>query len=466
MSLRFYNTMSRAKEEFAPLETGNVKMYTCGPTIYNFAHIGNFRAYVFEDLLRRYLEYRGLAVTHVMNLTDVEDKLIRTCRETGQPLKAVTAKYAQAFFEDIDTLGVLRAHVYPAATDHIPEMIEMIKKLRDQGHTYEHNGSIYFRLSTFPGYGKLSHMDLEQLESGASGRVDSDEYEAEDARDFALWKAWDADDGEVYWETELGKGRPGWHIECSAMSIKYLGASFDIHCGGVDNIFPHHENEIAQSECCTGQTFVRYWLHCAHLVVEGRKMSKSLGNFFTLRDLLDKGMEPRAIRWVLIATHYRQPNNFSFDAVNAAKESLRRIRDFRMRLRELKSESGSALEEACARTEAAFCEDLDDDLNISGGLGVVFDFVRDVNKLVDEGGVSAVGAHNVLALLDRLDGVTGLLGDAPEEAVPEHVQELVLARQAARRAKDFAKSDAIRDQLRAEGWVLEDTADGPRVKRV
>ena len=466
MALRFYNTMNRRKEDFAPLEPGKVKMYTCGPTIYNFAHIGNFRAYVFEDLLRRYLEYRGLDVLHVMNLTDVEDKLIRTCRETGQPLKAVTQKYAQAFFEDIDALGVQRAQVYPAATDHIPEMIAMIQQLRDRGHTYEHHGSIYFRLSTFPGYGKLSHMDLDQLESGASGRVDSDEYEAEDARDFALWKAWDADDGEVFWETELGKGRPGWHIECSAMSIKYLGASFDIHCGGVDNIFPHHENEIAQSECCTGQTFVKYWLHCAHLVVEGKKMSKSLGNFFTLRDLLDKGMDAAAIRWVLIATHYRQPNNFSFDAVDAARESLRRVRDFRQRLREVRGDAGAALEPECAQCEAAFQEQLDDDLNISGGLGVVFDFIRDTNKLLDDGAVSAAGARNALALFDRLDRVTGLLGDAPEEAVPQQVQDLVLARQAARRAKDFAQSDAIRDQLRDAGWIVEDTASGPRVKRL
>ncbi|HNT88126.1 MAG TPA: cysteine--tRNA ligase, partial [Candidatus Hydrogenedentes bacterium] len=265
MALRFFNTMSRTKEVFEPIEAGKVGMYTCGPTIYNVAHIGNFRAYVFEDLLRRYLEYRGYDVRHVMNLTDVEDKLIRTCRETGEPLKAVTDKYAKAFFEDVDTLGIRRAHVYPAATDHIPEMVEMIKTLRDKRHTYEHEGSIYFRLATFPGYGRLSHMDLDQLRAGASGRVDTDEYEAEEARDFALWKAWDEDDGAVFWETELGKGRPGWHIECSAMSMKYLGESFDIHCGGIDNMFPHHENEIAQSEAATGKRFVKYWLHSAHL---------------------------------------------------------------------------------------------------------------------------------------------------------------------------------------------------------
>ncbi len=464
MALRFFNTMSRTKEVFEPIEAGKVGMYTCGPTIYNVAHIGNFRAYVFEDLLRRYLEYRGYDVRHVMNLTDVEDKLIRTCRETGEPLKAVTDKYAKAFFEDVDTLGIRRAHVYPAATDHIPEMVEMIKTLRDKRHTYEHEGSIYFRLATFPGYGRLSHMDLDQLRAGASGRVDTDEYEAEEARDFALWKAWDEDDGAVFWETELGKGRPGWHIECSAMSMKYLGETFDIHCGGVDNIFPHHENEIAQSECCTGKPFVKYWLHCAHLVVEGRKMSKSLGNFFTLRDLLERGLDPMAIRWVLIATHYRQPNNFSFEAADAAKESLRRVRDFRERLKAARGD-GDDLATRCAECEIAFQEALDDDLNISGGLGVVFDFIRDANKLIDDGSVGAAGARNALALMDRLDAVTGLFGDAPEESVPRDVLDLVQARQDARRAKDFANADALRDQLRGLGWVLEDTPDGPRVKR-
>jgi len=463
MALRFFNTMSRAKEAFEPVEAGKAGLYTCGPTIYNFAHIGNFRAYVFEDLLRRYLEYRGYEVRHVMNLTDVEDKLIRACRETGEPLKAITDRYARAFFEDVDTLGIRRADVYPAATDHVPEMVAMIKTLREKGHTYEHEGSIYFRLSTFPRYGRLSHMDLEQLRAGASGRVDTDEYEAADARDFALWKAWDEDDGAVFWETELGKGRPGWHIECSAMSLKYLGESFDIHCGGVDNIFPHHENEIAQSECCTGRTFVKYWLHCAHLVVEGRKMSKSLGNFFTLRDLLERGIDPMAIRWVLLATHYRQPNNFSFEAVDAARESLRRIRDFRDRLKTVRG--GGGLAQQCAACEAAFQEALDDDLNISGALGVVFDFIRDVNKLVDDGVAGAEGAREALTLMDRLDRVTGLFGDAPEAAVPQDVLDLVQARQDARRAKDFAKADAVRDQLRSLGWILEDTAYGPRVKR-
>lgn len=464
MALRFYNTLSRMKEEFVPREAGKAGMYTCGPTIYNFAHIGNFRAYAFEDILRRYLKFRGYAVFQVMNLTDVEDKLIRTCRETGKPLKEITDFYAKAFFQDLDTLGIERAEVYPAATDHIAEMVEIIKKLRDRGHTYEHDGSIYFRLSTFPEYGKLSHMDLEQLQAGASGRVDTDEYDAESARDFALWKAWDENDGAVFWETELGKGRPGWHIECSAMSTKYLGESFDIHCGGVDNMFPHHENEIAQSECASGKKFVNYWLHNAHLVVEGRKMSKSLGNFFTLRDLLDKGLEPLAIRWVLVATHYRQPNNFSFDAVEAASQSLRRIRDFRIRLAEARG-AGSGLDAECETCEKAFIEAMDDDLNMSGALGAVFDFVRDVNKRLDAGDVGADGAEKALELLDRLDAVTGIFAPPAGDSVPQDVLDRVMARQQARRGKDFARADALRDELLAEGWVIEDTADGPRVKR-
>jgi cysteinyl-tRNA synthetase len=464
MSLRFYNTMQRKKEVFEPLEPGKVGLYTCGPTIYNFAHIGNFRAYVFEDLLKRYLVYRGYAVQHIMNLTDVEDKIIRTCRETGESLKAVTGRYAESFFEDIKTLGIQPADAYPAATDHITEMVDIIKALREKGHTYERDGSVYFRLSTFSDYGKLSHMDMEALRDGGSGRVDSDEYEAEDARDFALWKTWEEEDGEVFWETELGKGRPGWHIECSAMSMKFLGEELDIHCGGVDNIFPHHENEIAQSECFTGKAFSKYWMHCAHLVVEGKKMSKSLGNFYTLRDLCEKGVEPLAIRWVLAATHYRQPNNFSFDAVEAANQSLRRIRDFRIRLREQQG-GGEDLDARCQACEDAFILAMDDDLNISGGIAAVFDFVRDANKLMDDEALSETGAANALALLDKLDAVTGVFAPPEEEAVPEEVMARVLERQQARRDKDFAKSDALRDELLAEGWVIEDTPDGARVKR-
>ena len=463
MPIQFQNSITRKREIFEPIAPPKVGLYTCGPTVYNFAHIGNYRAYMFEDLLRRHLEYRGFDVTQVMNLTDVDDKIIRACRETGQALKSLTGPYVEAFFEDLDSLGIRRAHHYPAATDHIPEMVALIKALRDRGHTYEADGSIYFKLSTFPSYGKLSHVDLDQLQSGASGRVTVDEYEAENARDFALWKAYDEDDGEVYWETELGKGRPGWHIECSAMSMRYLGNSFDIHCGGVDNMFPHHENEIAQSECATGKTFVNYWLHNAHLMVEGKKMAKSLGNFYTLRDLLDKGHDPMAIRWVLIATHYRQPNDFTFDALEAAGQSLQRIRDFRLRLGEVSGDGPglSAETEAC---ETAFGESLDDDLNISGALAKVFDFVRDTNRRLDAGEVGAQGARDALNLLDRLDAVTGLFAPGGDEAAPQAVLDLVEERQKARRDKDFARADSIRDSLLEQGWVIEDTPDGARVK--
>jgi len=465
MSIRFYNSMTRAKEDFQPIEPGKAGLYTCGPTIYNYAHIGNFRAYTFEDLLKRYLRYRGYEVHHIMNLTDVEDKLIRTCRETGESLKTITDRYAQAFFEDLDTLGIERAEAYPAATGHVPEMVEMIKQLRDKGHTYESAGSIYFRIASFPEYGKLAHINLDELQAGGSGRVDSDEYEREDVRDFALWKAYTEDDGDVFWETELGKGRPGWHIECSAMATKYLGNHFDIHCGGVDNIFPHHENEIAQSCCATGERFVNVWMHCAHLVVEGKKMSKSLGNFYTLRDLVAKGYDPLAIRWVLVATHYRQPNNFTFEALDAASHSIQRIRDFRTRLGEVKG-SGGDLAEAIAACERAFQEAMDDDLNIAVGIAAVFDFIRDANKQLDGGDIGHGGAQAALALLDRLDAVTGILGAAPERAVPDEIQQLVLDRQQARRDKNFARADEIRGELLAAGWVLEDTADGPRVKPV
>lgn len=465
MALCFQNTLSRKKEPFVPLEPGKVGLYTCGPTIYNFAHIGNLRAYMFEDLLSRYLTFRGFDVRHIMNLTDVEDKLIRTCRETGESLKSVTDRYAKAFFEDLDTLGIKRAAVYPAATGHIDEIVAMIKQLRDKGHTYEADGSLYFRLSSFAGYGKLSHMDMTQLQVGASGRVDHDEYEAEDARDFVLWKAYVEEDGDVFWETELGKGRPGWHIECSAMAVKYLGEHFDIHCGGVDNIFPHHENEIAQSCCATGAHFVNYWLHCAHLMVDGKKMSKSLGNFYTLRDLLEKGFDPLAIRWALLAIHYRQPNNFTLKTVDDAKNALQRIRDFRQRLAEVQG-AGEDLAELCTACEDGFTQALDDDLNISGGLGAVFDFIRAVNRKLDEFSVGEGGAARALAVLDRLNAVTGLFGPAPgADEVPADVLDRVNQRQQARRDKDFAGADALRDALAAEGWIIEDTPDGARVKR-
>jgi len=464
VAILFYNTLTRRREEFTPIQPGKVGMYTCGPTVYNYAHIGNYRAYVFEDLLRRHLKYRGYQVTQVMNLTDVEDKIIKACYESGTPLKEFTKKYIDAFFQDLDTLGIERAEHYPAATDHIPEMVALIQRLEAKGHTYRHKGSVYFKLDTCPHYGRLSHFDLCELKAGASGRVDLDEYGSEDARDFALWKAYDKKDGNVFWDTPFGKGRPGWHIECSAMSMKYLGPTFDIHTGGIDNMFPHHENEIAQSECASGHPFVKYWLHCAHLVVEGRKMAKSAGNFYTLRDLLDKGHDPMAIRWVLLATHYRQPNNFSFEALEAAKQSLARLQDFRLRLRGV-SGDGISLEQETAACEVAFGEALDEDLNISGALGAIFEFIRETNKRIDAGQLSAEGARRAENLLDRLNAVTGLFGAATDNTIPQEVQDLVNERQQARRNKDFARADAIRKSLSEQGWIIEDTPDGPRAKR-
>jgi cysteinyl-tRNA synthetase len=463
MPVFLFNTLTRKKEEFRPLQPSSVGMYTCGPTVYNYAHIGNFRAYVAQDLLKRHLKYRGYSVNHVMNLTDVEDKIIRTCRETGQSREALTAVYIKGFFEDLHTLGIEPPQHSPAATDHIGEMVDIIQKLTAKGHTYEAKGSIYFRLASFPEYGKLSHFNMEELQSGASGRVDTDEYSSEDARDFALWKAYEEEDGDIFWDTPLGKGRPGWHIECSAMSMKYLGETFDIHCGGEDLIFPHHENEIAQSECATGKQFVRYWVHNAYLNVEGRKMSKSLGNFYTLRDLLEKGYNPMAIRYVLLATHYRTPNNFSFDAVEAAQQSLNRIRDFRLRLQDVAAE-GPGLDDEIAATEKAFGEALDDDLNISGALGIVFDFIRDTNKRMDQQQLGVDGAKKAQALMDRLDAVTGLFA-MPKVETPAEILDLVKERQQARRDRNFKRADEIRKQLADEGWVIEDTSDGPRVKR-
>jgi cysteinyl-tRNA synthetase len=467
MAIRLYNSLTRAKEAFQPREPGKVGMYTCGPTVYNYAHIGNLRTFMFQDLLRRHLLYRGFEVRHVMNITDVEDKIIRTCRETGEPLPSLTGRYVDAFMEDLDTLGVMRPGIAPRATEHIDQMVALIQRLEAGGHTYRQDGSIYFRIGTFPEYGKLSHLDVTGLREGGSGRVDADEYGQEDARDFALWKAYAEDDGAVYWDTAIGKGRPGWHIECSCMSMEYLGESFDIHCGGVDLMFPHHENEIAQSEAATGKPFVKYWLHAAHLNIEGQKISKSLGNTITLRGLLEEGHDPIAIRYALRATHYRQPSNFSRETLDAAKQAVQRIRDFRLRLRGVKRPDGDDLADACVACETAFGEALDDDLNISGALAAVFEFVRVVNRKLDDDAVSQAGAHRALDLLDRLDEVAGVLGDAPgAETAPPEIETMLAERQAARRAKDFAQADALRNQMAEHGWVVEDTPDGARLKRL
>ncbi|MDX9856789.1 MAG: cysteine--tRNA ligase [candidate division Zixibacteria bacterium] len=462
MSLQFKNTLTGKKEDFTPISQGKVRLYTCGPTVYNFAHIGNFRTFMFEDLLRRYLKYKGFQVTQVMNITDIDDKIIRDSQAQGKKLREFTDPYTEAFFQDLDTLGIERAEIYPRATDHISEMVAIIKTLVARGMAYEVDGNYYFKISSFPDYGKLAKIDTATLKPGA--RVATDEYEKESVSDFALWKAWDEKDGDIYWETEIGKGRPGWHLECSAMSMKYLGDRFDIHTGGVDNIFPHHENEIAQSEGCTGHPFVNYWLHAEHLIVEGRKMSKSLGNYFTLRDLLDKGYSGTAVRYVLVATHYRQQLNFTFQGLDAAAAALQRYNDF---IRNLESHPGGQSDgsapEVLRTARERFESELDDDLNISGALGVVFDFIRDMNRLRADGTLSTEDVRAALELIRSFDTVLGF--ELKTESLDEEIERLIAQRTEARRTRDFATADRIRDDLVSRGIVLEDTPQGVKWKR-
>jgi cysteinyl-tRNA synthetase len=463
MALRFHNSLTRQRETFQPLVPGKVGMYTCGPTVYNYAHIGNFRTFVFEDLLRRSLRFLGYQVTQVMNFTDVDDKTIRGSQATGESLDAFTARYKQAFFEDLDTLRVERAEVYPEATTHIEEMVALIEQLRERGHTYEDNGSIYFRIASFPGYGRLANLNPDQMRT--SGRVDNDEYEKEDVRDFALWKAWTPEDGPVFWETRLGKGRPGWHIECSAMSMKYLGEHFDLHTGGVDNRFPHHENEIAQSCCATGQSFVSTWLHSEFLLVEGKKMSKSLGNFYTLRDLLDKGLDPVAIRYTLLSVHYRAQLNFSFDGIEASAQAVRRLRDLYRRLEQAHLHqgpgSGGRAEVATELCRADFTAALEDDLNLAGALGRLFLWVREANSLLDEAVLSVAEAQTMELWLKEVDSVLDVLKEDCDENAEACVARLVEERVKAKAAKDFAAADRLRAEIEALGWVVKDTAAGP-----
>jgi len=457
----FFNTLTRKKEKFTPLERGKVKIYTCGPTVYDFAHIGNFRTFIFQDLLRRWLEYRGFRVTQVMNITDVDDKTIRGARKQGVSLRQYTDYYMKAFFEDIEALNLEKAEHYPRATEHIPEMVSLIKRLLEKGYAYKgEDGSIYYDISKFKEYGKLSKLKIEELKPGA--RVKVDEYGKEEARDFALWKAWDEEDGDVFWETEIGKGRPGWHIECSTMAMKYLGETIDIHSGGVDLIFPHHENEIAQSEAATGKEFARYWLHSEHLLVEGRRMAKSLGNFYTLRDLIAKGYDPKAIRFLLMATHYRQQLNFTFDGLEAAKNAVDRLKTFVHRLLEADGKGcGEEIKRLMADVQKLFGEAMDDDLNISVALAALFDFVREVNRLMDENMLSRKEAEEVYTLMMRFDKVLGVIGEAKvEEKLPKEAEELIRRREEARKARDWETADKIRAQLRAMGIIIEDTPQG------
>jgi cysteinyl-tRNA synthetase len=465
--LQLFNTYSRQLEEFRPLDPAGrrVKLYTCGPTVYNHAHIGNFRAYVFEDLLQRCLAARGYEVERVMNLTDVDDKTIRGARAAGLPLGEFTRQFKEAFFEDCATLRLAPALAYPAATEprYVERMIAMIRELETKDIAYQaEDKSVYFRLGKFPDYGKLAHLNLDELRP--SGRVRSDEYEKESLGDFALWKAWDEADGDVWWDSPWGRGRPGWHIECSAMATALLGPELDIHCGGVDNIFPHHEAEIAQSESCTGRKFVRYWMHCAHLMVEGRKMSKSLGNFFTLRDLLAKGATGREIRFVLLtAANYRLPLNFTFASLEAARSALARLDEWVQRLAEFAPTAPAELTPLSHYLDDFFAA-LDDDLNISGAMGCLFDLVRESNRALDQAALPPAQAAQIFADWQSMNRILALEAEPP--AVPDEVLALVAQRQQARASKNWASSDQLRDRITTLGWVVKDTKEGPKLSRL
>jgi cysteinyl-tRNA synthetase len=455
--MRIHNTLTRRLEELVPGEPGHVRMYTCGPTVYDHAHIGNFRTYVWEDLLRRTLELAGFRVTQVMNLTDVEDKIIARMEADGLTLAAATEPYVLSFFEDLDTLGIRRAEHYPRATTHIAEMIELAQRLEQRGMTYSSKGSLYYRIDAFAAYGRLSNLEGRQVLSGA--RVDHDEYDKDDARDFVLWKA--ERPGEPAWDSPFGRGRPGWHLECSAMSMKYLGESFDLHTGGVDNIFPHHENEIAQSEAATGCTFVKYWMHAAHLLVDGEKMSKSKGNVHTLRELLAQGHAARAVRLLLLATHYRSPLNFTQAGMAQATSELERLDGLASRLSREPEAPGENREFDARVAQAAreFEEALFDDLNISGALGALFRLVRETHVALDRAELPADSRARLRQTLGRFDSVLGLAGRADEVLEPE-IEALIEKRRAARAAGDWAAADGIRQELAARGILLEDTPGG------
>ncbi|MBC8206394.1 MAG: cysteine--tRNA ligase [Kiritimatiellaeota bacterium] len=459
---KIYNTMSRSLEELIPLEDNHVRLYTCGPTVYNYAHIGNYRAYMFEDLLRRWIQYKGFKITQVQNLTDVDDKTIRGSRESGKALRDYTQTYKDTFFEDLKVLNIEPAEHYPAATDCIPEMIALIEKLFEKGLAYKSDdGSVYFPIDKFAEYGKLARLDRAGMRAGA--RVDQDEYDKDNAADFALWKGYVEEDGEVVWDSPWGKGRPGWHIECSAMSQKYLGKTFDLHCGGVDNIFPHHEDEIAQSEGANGCLYSKYWMHNAHLQVEGKKMSKSEGNFFTLREILEKGYTGREIRYELIGTHYRKSLNFTFDSLNANRAALARLDDFYAKLQEYigtEAEAGE-LPSWAVEMETRFAAALDDDLNIAGGLGALFDGVHAGNKAFPMDPKEAAAVSN---LWKKLDTVLGFL-EPPKEEVPSELIEMAEARAEAKKNKDWAEADRLRNAVAAAGWIIQDTPSGPKLKK-
>ncbi len=465
MALRFKNSFTRVKEDFKPIEDGKVKIYTCGPTVYNFQHIGNFRTFMWGDILRRFLKYKGYDVTYVMNITDIDDKIIRDSQAQKKSRKEFISKYVDAFLEDLDSLGFLKPDVQPYATDHIDGMVEMIQILVEKGFAYEIDGNYYYKISAFKDYGKLANLDMDGLKVGA--RVAADEYEKDSASDFALWKSWQETDGEIFWETPIGKGRPGWHIECSVMSQKYLGNLFDIHTGGVDLMFPHHENEIAQSEGCTGSKSVNYWLHGEHLIVEGKKMSKSVGNFFTLRDIIKKGYAGVVVRYLLASTYYRQQLNFTFQGLDAARSSLERYNDFITNLESYKGgQSDNTATEIINKTKIGFEEALDDDLNVSGALGVVFDFIRDINRLKAEDKLSVEERDAALDTMLGFDSVFNFrFHISTDDSDSTEIESLIQQRADAKKNKDFALADKIRADLLESGIILEDSREGTKWKK-
>jgi cysteinyl-tRNA synthetase len=466
--LTLFNTLGRKLEPFVPLVPGEARVYICGPTVYNEVHIGNLRTFLFGDLLRRSLRHLGFRVTQVMNLTDVDDKTIQGAHKAGVSLADYTGPFIQTFLRDLDTLHMERVEHFPKATDHIPEMIAIIETLIANGHAYETDGSVFFKIGSDPTYGALSGFDLEQARQGE--RVASDEYGKEDVRDFGLWKA--VKPGEPSWDSPWGPGRPGWHIECSAMSMKYLGETFDLHCGGVDLIFPHHENEIAQSESATGKPFVRAWLHAEHLIVDGTKMSKSLGNQYTLPDLLSRGCSPRALRYLFLSVHYRQKLNFTFESLDGAAGALRRVDEMRFRLQhaEEKGPADPRLAEAAERLRRDFAAGLADDLNFAVALAALFAYVKEANVAIEEKRIGEGDRRRVLDALKEADGVLGVLDPADWPAGQAQdddaeIERLIQERNDARKNRDFAASDRLRDELAARGVVLEDTPQGTRWKR-
>ena len=464
--LSFFNTLTRTQEPFYPIEEGKVRMYVCGPTVWNFAHIGNFRTFIFADVLRRYLKFKGYEVTHVFNLTDIDDRIINEAAKKGVTIDEFTAPYITAFWEDFDALGIERPEVTPRATHHIREMIDIIQKLLDNGKAYESDGSIYYRIAAFPEYGKLSRISFSGNIAGGSERVDTDKYDKEDARDFALWKLV-GEDEEPGWGAAFGRGRPGWHIECSAMSMKYLGETFDIHAGGQDLQFPHHENEIAQSEGATGKQFSRYWIHSEFLKIDDATMSKSKGNFFTFRDLRDQGYSPLAIRYLLLSVPTRKQLNFTFEGLQGAESTVERLRNFRSLVKDAKDtgETDSQLAERVSKALTDFEAAMDDDFNTAAALASIHDLVRDVNVVLAERGLSAADGSAVLNAISKFDSVLGIFGKDEDETLDADIEALVEERQEARRRRDFARSDEIRDLLAAQGIVLEDTKDGVRWKK-